>query len=142
MRRTIATATIAAAALLAAAGCTTTSTIHEFDTAGNLVKTTVTERDPFDKLAESTRNKTVVAWSNGWAAYISASAATLEDPTPTGKIFAGKVARGYLSVLPGHDLAGIAGIIAATREEFSSPAFASGQSAPGGNGPAGSPAAQ
>ncbi len=100
-------------------GCATTSTVTEFDRDGNVTKVTVTERDPFDKVTESTRDKSVVAWSNGWAAYISVSTATTEDPTPTGKIFAGKVSKGVITLHKDQRNAdAIPAIIAATREDI------------------------
>lgn len=119
MKRISAMLALAALAAILLPGCRTSSTIHEFDESGNLVRTTFTERDPFDKITDSTKDKTVVMWSNGWAAYASVSTATTEDPTPTGKLFAGKVAKGYISILPGQQSIGaIAKIIAATREDL------------------------
>lgn len=102
------------------AGCTTSSTITEFDAEGRVIKTVITEKDPFDKVTEATKGKTVVMWSNGWAGYVSLSTATTEDPTPTGKAFVGKVAKGYISMLPSQKNAdAIAKIIMATREDLS-----------------------
>ena len=73
-------------------GCTSTrSTITEYDSSGNIVKTTETSESVIKTVTASTQNKTVVMWEDGWAAYISASSGTTEDPTPHGKIFAGKV---------------------------------------------------
>ena len=67
----------------------------------------------------SLQHKSVIIWENGWAGYISLSAATPEAPTPTGKIFAGKVAKGYISLLPDTDLTAVAEVITATRENLS-----------------------
>ena len=67
----------------------------------------------------STQGKTVVMWEDGWAAYISASSGTTEDPTPHGKIFAGKVNKGAVSILPDQqNLPGIARIIQATKSDI------------------------
>ena len=89
---------IAAIAALVFTGCTATqSTITEFDKDGKVVKTTVTSESVVSTLTKSTANKTVIAWESGWAAYISASMATTEDPTPSVKMFAGKTDKGIIS---------------------------------------------
>lgn len=117
MRIIIALMTVAAFVLT---GCTSTrSTITEYDSSGNIVKTTETSESVIRTVTDSTRNKTVVAWEDGWAAYISASSGTTEDPTPHGKIFAGKVNKGALSILPDQqNLPGIARIIQATKSDI------------------------
>jgi len=97
-------------------GCSTPTTICEFDKDGKITKKTVTEKDVFDKITESTKNKTIIAWSDGWAAYIQATIATPENPTPTGKIFAGKVMKCYMSILPKQqNIKSIAKIISAMK---------------------------
>ena len=59
-------------------------------------------------------------WEDGWAGYISVSSGTLDDPTPHGKIFAGKVNKGAVSLLPNQSgLSGIAKIIQATKSDLS-----------------------
>jgi hypothetical protein len=87
--------------ILAAAlcGCTATKTVvTELDPAtGKALKITETAESVVSTLTKSTANKTVIAWESGWAAYISASAATQEDPTPTVKLFAGKTDKGIIS---------------------------------------------
>lgn len=89
---------IAAIAALVFTGCTATqSTVTEFDKDGKVVKTTVTSESVVSTLTKSTKDKTVIAWESGWAAYISASTATQEDPTPTVKMFAGKTDKGIIS---------------------------------------------
>ncbi len=116
MNRMTPIAALGAAAVLA--GCATVSTVTEFDRDGNVVKVIVTERDPFDKVTDSTRDKSVIAWSNGWAAYIRAAAATVEHPTPCGEIYAGKVARGLLLLHKDQrNVDRVAAVIAATRED-------------------------
>ena len=89
----------ALAALVALTGCTATkSTITEIDpTTGKTVKVTETTESVVSTLTKSTANKTVIAWESGWAAYISASMATTEDPTPSVKMFAGKTDKGIIS---------------------------------------------
>lgn len=104
------------------AGCKTNSTtICEFDKDGKIVKKTVTgDRDAIDKITDSTKNKTVIAWSDGWMAYVVASAVTTEDPTPIAKMGAGKIAKGLISILPNQqNIAEIAQIIQATKTTLS-----------------------
>ena len=68
----------------------------------------------------STANKTVIAWESGWAAYISGSTATNDDPTPHVKMFAGKTDKGVVSALPNQaNWDGIAAAIKATKYELS-----------------------
>ncbi|MDD5697294.1 MAG: hypothetical protein PHH77_01640 [Victivallaceae bacterium] len=103
-------------------GCATTqTTICEFDKDGKIIKKTVTrEQDAIDKITVATKDKTVVIWSEGWTAYISATIATTEDPTPTAKIFVGKVARGYMSILKDQaNITDIAQVIKATKTDLS-----------------------
>jgi len=100
------------------AGCTTKTVVTEFDLEGHVTKVTETDRDPFDKITESTRDKSVVAWSNGWAAYIRATTATTENPTPTGEIYAGKISKGLFTLHKDQQNADkIPAVIAATRED-------------------------
>ena len=112
----------AAAVLMALAvtGCTATrSTVREFDAAGNLTRETITTESVAKEITASTQGKTVIAWENGWAAYLSASTATTDDPTPTVKMWAGKAAKGVISARPDQqDWDGIARTIAATREDL------------------------
>ena len=113
--------TFAAAVALIAAGCaSTTTTITEFDAEGNVIKTTETSESVIKTVVASTQGKSVQAWEDGWAAYLSVSSGTLEDPTPHGKMFAGKTNRGALSLLPNQQgLPGIARIIQATKSDLS-----------------------
>lgn len=102
-------------------GCVATqSTITEYDVKGNILKKTETSESIIATVTESTRNKTVVMWEDGWAGYISISSGTTKDPTPHGKIFAGKVNKGVVSILPNQqNLPGIAKIIQATKSDIS-----------------------
>ncbi len=106
--------------VLLATGCTsTTSTILEYDETGNLVKRTESSESVIKTVTDSTKNKSVIVWEDGWAAYISVSSGTTEDPTPHGKLFAGKVNKGGISMLPNQTgLAGIAKIIQATKSDI------------------------
>lgn len=102
-------------------GCQGTgSTVQEFDAEGHLLKQTTTTESVIKEVIASTKGKTVIAWESGWAAYMSVSAATTEDPTPTGKLFAGKTDKGMISALPEQqNWAGIADAIHATKYELS-----------------------
>lgn len=114
-------------------GCTATqSTVTEYDKDGKVVKTTVTSESVVSTLTKSTKDKTVIAWEAGWAAYISASTATQEDPTPTVKLFAGKTDKGIISAHKDQkEWSNIAEVIKATKYdlEVSATGFKSGNSA-------------
>ncbi|MDD5727084.1 MAG: hypothetical protein PHV59_00840 [Victivallales bacterium] len=121
MRKQFSGVGLAVLTMLLTAGCTTTnSTIYEFDADGKVIKKTVVRQDDLvAKITEATKDKTLIAWSDGWSAYISASTATTEDPTPTAKIFAGKIARGYISLLKDQqNLDQVTQIIQATKSDL------------------------
>ena len=111
----------AVAVVFIAAGCASThSTITEFDAAGNVIRTTETSESVIKTVTASTQGKSVIAWEDGWAGYISVSSGTLDDPTPHGRIFAGKINKGAVSLLPNQSgLPGIAKIIQATKSDLS-----------------------
>ena len=120
MRKLIVIFSAAVTIVFLSAGCASTrSTVTEYDAAGNVVKRTETTESVISSVVESTRNKTVVAWEDGWAAYISVSSGTVDDPTPHGKIFAGQVNQGAISILPEQkNLNGIAHVIQATKKDI------------------------
>lgn len=101
-------------------GCAATrSVITEYDAAGNVSRITESSESVIRTVTASTQGKTVVMWEDGWTAYISVSSGTTEDPTPHGKIFAGKVNKGAISILPNQTgLPGIARIIQATKSDL------------------------
>ncbi len=101
-------------------GCASTkSVITEYDSAGNITKTTETSKSVVSEITESTKGKTVIAWESGWAAYLAASTATQQDPTPTVKMFAGKTDKGIISAMPEQkNWDGIASAIRATKYEI------------------------
>ena len=119
MRKLIVIFSAAVTIVFLSAGCASTrSTVTEYDAAGNVVKRTETTESVISSVVESTRNKTVVAWEDGWAAYISLSSGTVDDPTPHGKIFAGQVNQGAISILPEQkNLTGIAQVIQSTKTD-------------------------
>lgn len=47
-------------------GCTSTTTIKEFDLAGNLIKETVADETMTQTIVSSTQNKTIIFWQSGW----------------------------------------------------------------------------
>ena len=100
-------------------GCASTrSIITEYDNAGNITRRTETSESVIKTMTTATENKTVIMWEDGWAGYISMSSGTTEDPTPHGKIFAGKTNKGWISILPNQQgLPGIARIIQATKSD-------------------------
>lgn len=102
------------------AGCAATrSVVTEYDAAGNVSRVTESSESVIKTVTDSTQGKTVVMWEDGWAVYISVSSGTTEDPTPHGKIFAGKVNKGAVSILPNQSgLPGIARIIQATKSDL------------------------
>lgn len=110
---------IALPVLLSITGCASTkSVISEFDQAGNIVKRTETTESVISTVMSSTKNKSVIIWEDGWAAYISGSTGTTEDPTPHGKLFCGKVNKGWISMQSDQqNIADIAKIIQATKND-------------------------
>jgi len=102
-------------------GCSTTNTVTTYDSAGNIVKIEEVETGAIDKLIESVKDKSLVIWKSGWAAYVAASPATTQDPTPTVKMFAGKIDEGYISVhkdAEDIDWDGVAKAISATNKSL------------------------
>lgn len=79
-------------------GCNSTATVWEYDKEGNVTKKIVTSKAVVDQITESTKNKTIYIWSNGWVAVVQASMATTDTPTPTIKIYAGNICQGLLSL--------------------------------------------
>jgi len=55
----------AVAALAMLSGCSSTSTVKEFDAQGNLVKETTTKESVIDQIVSSTKDKTVFLWEEG-----------------------------------------------------------------------------
>ena len=94
---------LAAALTVILTGCLapTKAVVLEYDAAGAVVKKTTTGESVVKTLTTSTAGKTIIAWESGWAAYLSASTATSDDPTPTVKMFAGKTDKGMISAQPG-----------------------------------------
>ena len=111
--------TVLTAALLC--GCASTrSMITEFDKDGKITRLTESTQSVIQTLMSSTQNKSVIIWEDGWAAYISGSTGTFDDPTPHGKIFCGKVNKGWISIITGQqNIDQIASVIQATKSDIS-----------------------
>ena len=119
MRKLILFFSCGALGLVLSACASTGSTIYTYDSDGRVTQKTVTSESVIKTVTDSTKNKSVVMWEDGWAAYMSVSSGTLEDPTPHGKIFMGKVNKGAVSLLPNQQgLPGIARIIQATKSDI------------------------
>jgi hypothetical protein len=58
------------------AGCTSTSTIKEFDEKGNLIKETTTNESVVEQVIASTKNKTVVAFREFYCVGLRAEPST------------------------------------------------------------------
>lgn len=112
----------AAALLPLMNGCLsgTTSTITEYNSEGKVTRLTQNSESVLKTLTESTKDKTCIVWESGWLAYISASTATAEEPTPTVKMGVGKVDKGAISLHKDHkELQNIIpAVIQSTREEL------------------------
>ena len=113
-------AVVALLAVLVLSGCTSTkSTTITYDKDGNIVSRTESQESVVKEITESTKGKTVIAWESGWAAYISVSTATEDDPTPHVRMFAGKTDKGLISALPNQsNWEGVAQAIKATKYEL------------------------
>ena len=119
MRKLILFFSCGALGVLLSACASTGSTIYTYDSEGRVTQKTVTSESVIKTVTDSTKNKSVVMWEDGWAAYMSVSSGTLEDPTPHGKIFMGKVNKGAVSLLPNQNgLTGISRIIQATKSDI------------------------
>lgn len=105
---------------LATTGCfsPTQSTVTEFAADGKTItKQTVTSESVIKSVVASTKDKTCIVWESGWAAYLSATTATTEDPTPTFKMGAGKIDKGAISLHKDHKDLKIENVIKATRSD-------------------------
>ena len=97
----VSTVLLGAFLMLVMTGCTATkSTTITYDAEGRITSRTESQESVVKEITASTAGKTVVAWESGWAAYISGSTATNDDPTPHVKMFAGKTDKGVISALP------------------------------------------
>ena len=108
------------AAMLTGGCMNSTSSVTEFDASGNVIRRTETRESIIRDVMRATENKTVLAWESGWMAYVSGSAFSAEDPSPTLKLFAGKSDKGLLSIHRDHTavLGSLPEILRAARQEL------------------------
>ena len=101
-------------------GCLTptASTIREYDQNGKLVRETETTESVISTITKSTAEKTVVAWESGWAAYLTATTATVENPVPALKLYAGQIERGTVSARADCKAEELAKLVRAARPEL------------------------
>lgn len=93
--------------------------IKELDKDGKVVKETVQKKPFVGYITDSTKDKTLIIWTSGWVAEVSAAFMNTEDPTPHVKIYAGKLDRGIISAKPDtKDWEGIAKAVVATKQDF------------------------
>ncbi|MEA4861701.1 MAG: hypothetical protein AB7F40_05260 [Victivallaceae bacterium] len=86
-------------AAAAFAGCTGTgTTITEYNSEGRVVKVTQTSESVVSSVVASTKDKIVAVYDNSFLAYVSASTATTEDPTPHVKFGIGQADKGMLTM--------------------------------------------
>jgi hypothetical protein len=96
----------------------TSTTVTEYNADGKVMKVTATTESVIKSVTGSTKDKSIVVWESGWLAYLSASTATTDDPTPTFKMGAGKVDKGAISLHKDHKDLNIADVIKATRSDL------------------------
>lgn len=108
--------------MLALTGCMIgggTTTIKELDANGKVVKETVQKKPFVGYVTDSTKDKTLIIWTSGWVAEVSAAFMNTEDPTPHVKIYAGKLDKGIISAKPDtQNWDGIAKAVVATKQDL------------------------
>lgn len=96
-----------------------TTTIKELDANGKVVKETVQKKPFVGYITDSTKDKTLIIWTSGWVAEVSAAFMNTEDPTPHVKIYAGKLDKGIISAKPDtQNWDGIAKAVVATKQDL------------------------
>lgn len=96
----------------------TQTVVQRYDEQGNLIETTTSSESVVKSVSLATTDKLVILWNSGWMFDLSASAATVENPTPTVKIGGGNIKNGYLSV-PANavDWDGVSSVLAAAGQD-------------------------
>lgn len=96
-----------------------TTTVKEFDKDGKVIKETVSKKPFVGYITDSTKDKTLIVWTSGWVAEVSAAFMNADDPTPHVKIYAGKLDKGIISAKPDtQNWDGIAKAIVATKQDL------------------------
>lgn len=66
-----------------AVGCSSTSTVTEYDLAtGKPIKVTTTNESVIDQVTKSTKDKTCYVWTKGWGGKLSVANITSDNPIP------------------------------------------------------------
>ena len=103
-------------ALIVLTGCSSVSTVCEFDKEGNLIKKTESDTSAINEAILSAKSKSIAMWSTGWCAKLIAVFATPDNPSPQFHVEAGNIETGYISILPTQkNLEGMADVINAVR---------------------------
>jgi hypothetical protein len=98
-------------------GCSSVSTVCEFDKEGNLIKKTESDTSAINEAILSAKGKSIAMWSTGWCAKLVAVVATPDNPSPQFHVEAGNIETGYISILPTQkNLDGMAEVINAVRD--------------------------
>ncbi len=102
------------------AGCsTTTKTTTVFDEKGTIVAQEVLgEKDAFDKVTNSTKEKTIFVWSNGWFARLRFKIPFLKDAFQFFDMTVGELNTGRLHIKDGAHLQYVKDAINATKESL------------------------
>ncbi len=99
-------------------GCTTTTkTTTVFDEKGTIVaQEVIGEKDAFDKVTNSTKEKTIFVWSNGWFARLRLKIPFLKDAFQFFDMTVGELNTGRLHIKDGAHLQYVKDAINATKE--------------------------
>jgi hypothetical protein len=79
-------------------GCTTSTTLIEFDEDGKIKKKVVIESDAVEKIMEEMKHKDIAWFKNGWYAKGEVSTSSSETKTPSLILGAGKLNTGHISL--------------------------------------------
>lgn len=98
----------------------TATKVIEYGADGKVIKVTETGESVIKSITESVKDKSCITWESGWVAYVSASTATTEDPTPTFKMGVGKADKGVITLHKDHTelQKNVAEIIRSTRQDL------------------------
>lgn len=100
-------------------GTLTESELMEYDSSGKMIRLQRNRESLIHSVMNSTKNKNVVYWESGWRATFSVNMATMEHPTPSFEVYAGKFNRGLISSLPAEKhLGDIANVIRSAKDEL------------------------
>lgn len=118
MKRSLLTLGVSAVVAVLLSGCfsPSRSVVTEYDPAtGKITKTTEVSESVVKNLTDSTKNKIVYMYDNSFLAYLSATAATSDTPTPAVKMGVGKADKGLLTAPAGTDVSALVKVVEAGR---------------------------